>query len=330
MLADPRSVALGNEPVRIDGEIVGRVTTGGYGYTVERSIAYAYLPPEHAEPGTAVEVEIFGEWVAGRGRDGAAFRSEGRADPRLAAAQPPQRSPDARQWIVPVAQLGQRAHRLRLDRLQVGDEREEHLGRRQHVAGGVVGAVDREPELARERGEAHRLRPRLAPAPSEARPPGRGCRSPGCGRGSRRRAAPGARTAPRASRRGRRAPVRRARPAARRASRSAAGRRPGPPCAARGCGWISGPGIRRGRTRRLAHTRDPGTAPVDRHRREGDDLVVGAVESGGLEVEHAERRQPPGRSRRSASASARTPRPRALRCSTRASSSATSAPRRRP
>jgi len=65
VLADPRSVALGNEPVRIDGEIAGRVTTGGYGYTVERSIAYAYLPPAHAEPGTVVEVEIFGEWVAG-------------------------------------------------------------------------------------------------------------------------------------------------------------------------------------------------------------------------------------------------------------------------
>ena len=64
-LADPRSVALGNEPVRIGGEIVGRVTTGGYGYTVERSIAYAYLPPDRAEPGTAIEVEIFGEWVAG-------------------------------------------------------------------------------------------------------------------------------------------------------------------------------------------------------------------------------------------------------------------------
>ena len=29
----------------------GRVTSGGYGYTVERSIAYAYLPAEHAEPG---------------------------------------------------------------------------------------------------------------------------------------------------------------------------------------------------------------------------------------------------------------------------------------
>ena len=47
------------------GEIAGRVTTGGYGYTVERSIAYAYVPPEHAEPGTAVEIEIFGEWIEG-------------------------------------------------------------------------------------------------------------------------------------------------------------------------------------------------------------------------------------------------------------------------
>jgi 4-methylaminobutanoate oxidase (formaldehyde-forming) len=65
LLADPRSVALGNEPVRVGDEIRGRVTTGGFGYTVERSIAYAYLPPEHAEPGTEVAVEIFGEWIEG-------------------------------------------------------------------------------------------------------------------------------------------------------------------------------------------------------------------------------------------------------------------------
>jgi glycine cleavage system aminomethyltransferase T/glycine/D-amino acid oxidase-like deaminating enzyme len=65
VLEDPRSVALGNEPVRVDGEIGGRVTTGGYGYTVARSIAYAYLPPGH-EVGTAVEVDIFGRWVAGQ------------------------------------------------------------------------------------------------------------------------------------------------------------------------------------------------------------------------------------------------------------------------
>ena len=50
--------------MRVDGEIVGRVTSGGYGYTVERSIAYAYVPAQ-LEVGTAVEVDIFGEWVAG-------------------------------------------------------------------------------------------------------------------------------------------------------------------------------------------------------------------------------------------------------------------------
>ena len=65
VLEDPRSVALGNEPVRLDGEIRGRVTTGGYGYTVERSIAYAYLPPDAADEATRVEVEIFGEWIGG-------------------------------------------------------------------------------------------------------------------------------------------------------------------------------------------------------------------------------------------------------------------------
>jgi len=63
-LADPRAVALGNEPVRIAGEIAGRVTSGGYGYTVERSIAYAYLPAEIAE-GAEVEVDVFGVWVPG-------------------------------------------------------------------------------------------------------------------------------------------------------------------------------------------------------------------------------------------------------------------------
>jgi glycine cleavage system aminomethyltransferase T/glycine/D-amino acid oxidase-like deaminating enzyme len=64
-LQDPRSIALGNEPVRVGGEIVGRATTGGYGYTVERSIAYAYLPAECSEPATPVSVEIFGRWVEG-------------------------------------------------------------------------------------------------------------------------------------------------------------------------------------------------------------------------------------------------------------------------
>ncbi|MFG1944439.1 FAD-dependent oxidoreductase [Nonomuraea sp. NPDC048826] len=61
-LGDPRAVALGNEPVRVDGEVAARVTSGGYGYTVGSSIAYAYL---EAEPGTKVEIEVEGTWVPG-------------------------------------------------------------------------------------------------------------------------------------------------------------------------------------------------------------------------------------------------------------------------
>ena len=37
---------------------------GGYGYTVDASIAFAYLPSEH-DVGTEVAVEIFGDWVPG-------------------------------------------------------------------------------------------------------------------------------------------------------------------------------------------------------------------------------------------------------------------------
>jgi glycine cleavage system aminomethyltransferase T/glycine/D-amino acid oxidase-like deaminating enzyme len=63
VLDDPRSVALGNEPVRVEGRIVGRVTSGGYGFTVARSIAYAYLPPDQARIGMRGEIGIFGEWI---------------------------------------------------------------------------------------------------------------------------------------------------------------------------------------------------------------------------------------------------------------------------
>ncbi len=65
VLDDLRSIALGSEPVRVDGELVGRVTSGGYGYTVGRSIAYAYLPAERTRVGQPVAVEIFGKWVGG-------------------------------------------------------------------------------------------------------------------------------------------------------------------------------------------------------------------------------------------------------------------------
>ncbi|HEV3405018.1 MAG TPA: FAD-dependent oxidoreductase [Candidatus Dormibacteraeota bacterium] len=65
VLEDPRAVALGSEPVRIDGEVAGRVTSGGYGYTVGKSIAYGYIPSS-CPVDTPVEVDIFGTWVGGR------------------------------------------------------------------------------------------------------------------------------------------------------------------------------------------------------------------------------------------------------------------------
>jgi len=79
VLDDPRSVALGSEPVRIEGRTVGRVTSGGYGYTVARSIAYAYVPAADAVAGRPIEVEIFGEWVRGEVANEPLYDPDGKA-----------------------------------------------------------------------------------------------------------------------------------------------------------------------------------------------------------------------------------------------------------
>jgi 4-methylaminobutanoate oxidase (formaldehyde-forming) len=63
VLEDPRRIAFGNEPVRAGDEVVGRTTSGGYGYTVERSIAYALLP---AAVDGDLAVGLSGEWVPAR------------------------------------------------------------------------------------------------------------------------------------------------------------------------------------------------------------------------------------------------------------------------
>lgn len=39
---------------------MGNTTSGCYGYTVEKSIAYGYLPIYLTEPGTKVDVELMG------------------------------------------------------------------------------------------------------------------------------------------------------------------------------------------------------------------------------------------------------------------------------
>ncbi|MET8468151.1 FAD-dependent oxidoreductase [Streptomyces sp. NPDC006422] len=63
LIEDDRSVVMGHEPVYVDGTPCGYVTSAAYGYTLGRPIAYAWLPAEHADPGTRVEIGYFGDRV---------------------------------------------------------------------------------------------------------------------------------------------------------------------------------------------------------------------------------------------------------------------------
>jgi 4-methylaminobutanoate oxidase (formaldehyde-forming) len=49
----------GGEAVYLDGRVITRVRSGGYGFTVKRNIVYAYLPKELAKTGTQVGIEVF-------------------------------------------------------------------------------------------------------------------------------------------------------------------------------------------------------------------------------------------------------------------------------
>jgi dimethylglycine dehydrogenase len=51
----------GSDAVYHDGRPIGLVTTGAYGYTVDQGLAFAYLAPEFATPGTELEVRVVGE-----------------------------------------------------------------------------------------------------------------------------------------------------------------------------------------------------------------------------------------------------------------------------
>jgi 4-methylaminobutanoate oxidase (formaldehyde-forming) len=78
-LADKRTVALGKEPIRVAGkeDIIGWVAGGGFGYTIDESIIYAYLPMEYSRPGTQLEIEFFGERVCAEVKKGPLFDPKG-------------------------------------------------------------------------------------------------------------------------------------------------------------------------------------------------------------------------------------------------------------
>ncbi len=75
-LADSAAVAIGHEPIRSGDQVISWVSSGGYGYSVQKSIVYAYLPVSHMAVGTALDVEILGE------RIGATVVSEPLWDPK--------------------------------------------------------------------------------------------------------------------------------------------------------------------------------------------------------------------------------------------------------
>jgi len=57
----PGDVVLGREPVLEGSRAVGFVSSANTGYSVGQHVAYAYLPPELAQPGQKLAIEYFGQ-----------------------------------------------------------------------------------------------------------------------------------------------------------------------------------------------------------------------------------------------------------------------------
>ena len=62
---DQNALMYGYEPVMVGDEVVGYVTSGEYGYSVGKFLAYAYVPVEHAANGTKLRVRYTGNFYEG-------------------------------------------------------------------------------------------------------------------------------------------------------------------------------------------------------------------------------------------------------------------------
>ncbi|HER25861.1 MAG TPA: FAD-dependent oxidoreductase [Rhodospirillales bacterium] len=58
--------ALGNNPIFQDGTVIGRATSGGYGWRLGKSLALAMIRPDLAAVGTELEIEILGNRYAAK------------------------------------------------------------------------------------------------------------------------------------------------------------------------------------------------------------------------------------------------------------------------
>ena len=68
-LDDEDAVVLDDKPVFDGDDVIGYLHSAEYGYTVGACVAYTYLPPEYAEPGTEVEILYEGERYAATVRE---------------------------------------------------------------------------------------------------------------------------------------------------------------------------------------------------------------------------------------------------------------------
>jgi dimethylglycine dehydrogenase len=48
----------GGEPIFLGDNCIGVTTSGGYGYAVEKSLGFGYVPPEQAEPGSVIDIGL--------------------------------------------------------------------------------------------------------------------------------------------------------------------------------------------------------------------------------------------------------------------------------
>ena len=52
---------LGTEPVLNGEQIIGVTTSGAYGHSVKKSLAFAYVHPQYADSGTNFKIRILGQ-----------------------------------------------------------------------------------------------------------------------------------------------------------------------------------------------------------------------------------------------------------------------------
>ena len=55
--------AHGGEAVLLEDRVIGVTTSGGWGHYTKKSLAFAYVAPEFADPGTIFDVEILSDTI---------------------------------------------------------------------------------------------------------------------------------------------------------------------------------------------------------------------------------------------------------------------------